>query len=407
MGPAFPLFTVAGIVVRMHWTFLLLLAWIFAMGAFAEGSEGFLSGVRTVLFVLAIFACVVLHEFGHAFAARMFGIRTKDVTLLPIGGVARLERMPERPGQELVVAVAGPLVNVAILLVLTPLTLALRGPGAFIPDEPGLHRIDFLGGLVFVNGMLILFNMLPAFPMDGGRVLRALLAMTMDRVRATEIAAVTGQVVAVGFALVGLLIGNIMLMLIAVFVFLGAGAEAKATAATAALRGLLVRDAMIRRFRVLYASDTLADAADELLAGDQQDFPVLRDGAAPDDGAALVGLLTRSGLISALAASGLAARVGDVMIPPCTPVSSRASIEEAMAIAGDRERSDDEGRTDDDDHAGPDRGPAASRRRRSAGPCPLVPVIDHDASGAARLVGMVTPENITELIAIRSAVSRR
>lgn len=407
MGPAFPLFTVAGIVVRVHWTFLLLLAWIFAMGAFAEGSEGFLSGVRTVLFVLAIFACVVLHEFGHAFAARVFGVRTKDVTLLPIGGVARLERMPERPGQELVVAIAGPLVNVAILLVLIPLTLALRGPAAFIPDEPGLHRIDFLGGLVFVNGMLILFNMLPAFPMDGGRVLRALLAMTMDRVRATEIAAVTGQVVAVGFALVGLLIGNIMLMLIAVFVFLGAGAEAKSTAATAALRGLLVRDAMIRRFRVLHASDTLADAADELLAGDQQDFPVLRDGAAPDDGTALVGLLTRSGLISALAASGLAARVGDVMIPPCPSVSSRASIEEAMAIAGDRDRSDEEGRTGVDDHAVPDRGPATSRRRRSAGPCPLVPVIDHDASGAARLVGMVTPENITELIAIRSAVSRR
>ena len=174
MGPSLKLLTVAGIPVRVHWTFFLLLGW-FLLSPFVRGSEHALAeGLRSTAFVLAVFACVVLHEFGHALAARTFGVRTRDVTLLPIGGVARLERMPERPGQELIVALAGPAVNVLLAIVMVPLALVLNGPEAFLP-APGatILNIPFLPALASINVFLAVFNLVPAFPMDGGRVLHA------------------------------------------------------------------------------------------------------------------------------------------------------------------------------------------------------------------------------------------
>jgi Zn-dependent protease/CBS domain-containing protein len=217
---SFQIARIAGIDVRIHATFLLLLLW-FGMAYYAEG--GFAAMVSGLVFILLLFICVLLHEFGHALAARAYGIRTPDITLLPIGGIARLERMPEKPWQEFVVALAGPAVNVVIALALFLVIgrvfhledLAVANPGAG----------DLLSKLLAINVILVAFNLLPAFPMDGGRVLRALLATRMRHAKATRIAAFIGQVVAVLFGILGLF-GNPMLLFIAVFVFFGAQQEA-------------------------------------------------------------------------------------------------------------------------------------------------------------------------------------
>ena len=210
---------VVGIDVRIHITFLLLPLWFGYQGWLSGGAVGALQGAA---FILALFFCVLLHEFGHALAGRRFGIRTRDITLLPIGGVARMENIPEKPSQELVIAVAGPAVNVAIGSLLA-VVLALTGGMMSGPETEwrlALHE------LLFVNFGLVVFNMIPAFPMDGGRVLRALLAMGFGHLRATLIAARTGQGIAVLFA-VGGFFGNPMLVLIAMFVFSGAQQELK------------------------------------------------------------------------------------------------------------------------------------------------------------------------------------
>ena len=212
--------SIFGIEVRIHLTFLLFLVWIWFSYYQVAGFEG---AVQGVLFILALFACVLLHEFGHAFAARGFGIETPDITLLPIGGVARLSRIPEEPWQELVVAIAGPLVNVVIAaaLILVIHTNATLEQLEYL-ESP---RIELLAKLASVNVMLVLFNLIPAFPMDGGRVLRALLAMAMPYARATQIAAWIGQGLAVVFGIVGIFV-NPWLIFIAFFIFAGAQQEA-------------------------------------------------------------------------------------------------------------------------------------------------------------------------------------
>ncbi len=209
----------AGIEVRIHWTFLLLPLYIY-FSSLVAGSGAAAASVA-VLLILAIFGCVVLHEYGHALTARLFGIPTQDITLLPIGGVARLERMPRSPLQELVIAVAGPAVNVVIASILF-VGLALPGVASLLPAAV----IGFLANLAWVNVALVVFNMLPAFPMDGGRVLRASLALFMPYATATRTAAGVGQIAAVGFAILGLFSGNLMLVLLAAFVFLAARGEA-------------------------------------------------------------------------------------------------------------------------------------------------------------------------------------
>src|SRR5258705_1057892 len=211
---------IAGIRLYLHWTFLLLLAFVF----YVDLGEGIgLSGAaQRVIFVVTLFGCIVLHELGHALAARRYGISTRDITLLPIGGVARMERMPREPRQELWVAIAGPLVNVAIAAVLLLAWVALQ----FVPARFLASQAAFLVPLLWANLFLLVFNLLPAFPMDGGRVLRALLAQRLDYVRATRIAARVGQVMAILFVIVGLKIQHPMLMLIGVFIFFGARNEA-------------------------------------------------------------------------------------------------------------------------------------------------------------------------------------
>jgi stage IV sporulation protein FB len=208
---------IAGIDVKIHITFLLLLAY-FGVSDWRDG--GAYQGVLSMAFILLLFLCVLLHEFGHAMAGRHYGIRTPDITLLPIGGVARMQAIPEKPWQEFVIAVSGPAVNVAIagglwvVLFLFPNLL----------DEAHPVSSEILPNLMTINLALLAFNMIPAFPMDGGRVLRALLAMKLNYLKATKIAARTGQVLAVGFVIVGL--GwNPMLIFIGLFVFTAARQE--------------------------------------------------------------------------------------------------------------------------------------------------------------------------------------
>jgi Zn-dependent protease len=218
---SFQLMRIAGIDVRVHATFFLLLAW-FGTVYFLEGGYGAM--VIGLSFIILLFACVVLHEFGHALAARAYGINTPDITLLPIGGIARLERMPDKPWQELVVALAGPAVNVVIAFGLYIVIGRFFGLGDL--EELAEGRGNLLTQLLAINVILVVFNLLPAFPMDGGRVLRALLATRLSHARATRIAAAVGQTVAVLFGLLGLFGGNPFLLFIAVFVFFGARAEA-------------------------------------------------------------------------------------------------------------------------------------------------------------------------------------
>ena len=317
---------VAGSDIRIHLTFLLLLAWIGIVHWQQGGAAAALDGI---VFVIAVFACVTLHELGHALAARRYGIRTPDITLLPIGGVARLERMPEDPGQEIVIAVAGPLVNVVIAAVL----IVYLGS---IPDFDPVTTLQdpaygFVARVAAVNVLLVLFNLIPAFPMDGGRVFRAVLSYVMPRVRATQIAARVGQGAAFVFAFIGLVGGNPILVLIAVFIYLAAAAEAEGTGMLEMARRLRGSDAMVSAFETLGVNATLDDAADALLRTTQHEFPVV------DGSGKLRGMLTRDVLFAALREQGPAAPARDVMTTgiPEFPASARLDkVLEAMQQGG-------------------------------------------------------------------------
>jgi Zn-dependent protease/CBS domain-containing protein len=293
---------IAGIDVYIHFTFLLLLAWVALEYYFAYGNAA--QAIGGLVFVLALFGIIVLHELGHALTARRFGIRTRDITLLPIGGVARLERMPEDPRQEFLVALAGPAVNVVLAAIFY--VILYFGQGLMPASAAARVGGAFLSQMFWVNVTLAVFNLLPAFPMDGGRVLRALLAMRIDYVRATQIAATIGQGMALLFGFLGLLF-NPFLIFIALFVWLGAAQEASLVQLRAALGGIPVERAMITNFRTLRPEDPLTLALEYVTAGFQQDFPVV------DDADRLVGVLTREDLTTALARYGASAPVGEVM----------------------------------------------------------------------------------------------
>jgi len=346
MSWSIPILRVAGIQLRIHVTFLLLIGWL-AIGSTAAA-----------IFLLLLFFCVVLHEFGHAFAAKAFGINTPDITLLPIGGVARLERMPEEPVQELIIAVAGPAVNLVIAG-----CFFLTGGSFIYPLTLSMGLRDLV---LTINVMLLLFNLLPAFPMDGGRVLRALLATRLSYARATQIAANIGQACAFIFGLLGLMNGNYMLVFIALFVYIGASQEAALAQMRDVSRRFPVSSAMVREFRTLPEGATLQEAVDALLATSQHDFPVL------DESGNVAGILTRHDLIAALRKNDPAIRVGDVMRRDIPTVTTGTRFEEAFRIMQECN-------------------------------CPAVPVLD----GMKRLVGLLTPENVSELMMVQSALPRR
>src|SRR5687767_1719562 len=255
--------SLAGIALYVHATFLLLLAWV-AIGEY-QSSRNAVAALSGVLFVVTVFATVVLHELGHALTARRYGIKTRDITLLPIGGVARLERMPRDPRQELVVALAGPAVNVAIAGVLF-LWLRLTGGMPAFADSAslgeGFLERTFVARLLAVNLWLVIFNLIPAFPMDGGRVLRAILATrNRDYAQATERAARVGKFFALVFGIVGLfVVENPMLVFVALFVWLGAAGEAAAAQTSATLEGVPIQRLMITDVQTVRPSDPLARA---------------------------------------------------------------------------------------------------------------------------------------------------
>jgi len=296
----------AGIDVFVHATFVLLLVWF---GYVSWVSTGTVAGVAAGLsFILSLFLCVVLHEYGHALTARRFGIRTRHITLLPIGGVAMLEAMPSDPRQEILVALAGPAVNFAIAAGLYLVLGVAERPGTLV--NLGLGPSALVANLIVANLMLAVFNLLPAFPMDGGRVLRAVLSLRMDRVRATRWAARVGQALAVGLGVLGLL-GNPLLILIAVFVWIGAGAEAGAVEAAARPDRLPAGRVMATRFGTLAAGEPLGQAADRAVAGHQTDFPVMDNGK-------LVGVASRGAILRGQRDLGPETTVASVMERPVT-----------------------------------------------------------------------------------------
>jgi len=357
MSRSFRLARLAGIDIFVHPTFALLLVWV----AVSSGLQGRTAGAAAegVALMLALFGCIVLHELGHALMARRFGIATKDITLLPIGGMARLERMPERPIHEFLVALAGPAVT---LLIAVTLFVWLRLSGDWRPlDAISISRGAFVEQVMVANVALLLFNLLPAFPMDGGRVLRAMLAARTDYVSATVRAASIGQGIAFLLALVGLF-SNLFLVVVAFFVWIAAGEEAAAVQKRSALAGVAVRTAMMTQLQTLTPASTLADAVELLLSGSQQDFPGLQRGA-------LVGILTRQRLIGALASHGREAAVGPLM-EDC-PTATPDELLEPMLTRVD-----------------------ATNNRSIA------------VVAEGRLVGLVTLDNVGELLMVRAAARR-
>ena len=347
-----------GIDIYMHATFLLIVGWV-AVSYWLElhNWNAVLSGV---LFILAIFACVVLHEYGHALTARRFGVKTRDITLYPIGGAARLERIPEKPIEELWVALAGPVVNAGISAVLFGYLFLTNGIGSF-------HGFDIASGsfllrLLEINALLAVFNLLPAFPMDGGRVLRALLAMNMDYVHATQVAANVGQAMAFIFGFAGLFVDPFLLF-IAFFIWIGAGQEANLVQVKNSLGGIPVGRVIITNFETLSPADTLAKVVELILAGSQHDFPVVEDGR-------LAGILDRETFIKALAERGQADLVADVMRHGIPEVDTHEMIDSAM-------------------------------ERLNSNSVKTLPV-----THAGKLVGLITSENITEFLMIRSALHK-
>src|SRR5258706_1719976 len=316
--------SIAGTAIRIHVTFLLFLVWIFVAGLATGGVN---DAVNSLVFMVLLFACLVAHEFGHIFTARAFGVATPDVTLLPIGGVARLERIPEKPGQEFLIAIAGPLVNVAIavaLIAVTPTHLSVVHLAAM--ESPKLSMID---RLATINLFLAAFNMIPAFPMDGGRVLRALLAIRLGHVRATEIAASIGQWAAFAFGFLGLLsynIGGFMLIFIAFFVYLAAASEAQMVALRAMSRDVPVTAAMVTQFATLTGDEHIDAAVETLLQTSQTEFPVV------DGNRRLIGVVGRAEIIRALRELGPSAPVSDVMVKDIPTIERSHRLEEAFRL---------------------------------------------------------------------------
>ncbi|HVB29560.1 MAG TPA: site-2 protease family protein [Terriglobia bacterium] len=349
---------VAGIGIYVHATFWLLILFIL----FVNWTHGHNLGTALsgAVFVLVIFGCITLHELGHALMALRFGVRTRDITLLPIGGLARLEQMPENPIHELWVALAGPAVNVIIA---AALYLALLWAGAGLNFEQfSWFGGNFLNKLMIVNLWLVAFNMIPAFPMDGGRALRALLTTRMEFTRATRVAARVGQGIACVFAVVGLFTDPILIF-IALFVWTGAQQEAAAPEMHSSVKGIPVHRVMLTDFHRLAPDGLVGQVAEPILAGEQEDFPVVF-------GDHVLGVVTRDALKRALSQGGPEARVRDAMRRDVPMADAHESLEQALGLFRE-------------------------------GSCRSIPV-EHEG----RLVGLLTLESVHNFLTVQSALRR-
>jgi len=347
--------TFAGIDVFMHATFLFIIGWVGL--SYWRQTRTLAGTLEGILFTLVLFGCVVLHEFGHALTARRYNIKTRDITLYPIGGVARLERMPDKPIQEFWVALAGPAVNIVIAALLFS-GLIVSGSLASVANL-NITSGSFIERLLLVNVSLLLFNLIPAFPMDGGRLLRALLAMRLEYMRATHIAATIGQGMALLFGFVGLFY-NPFLLFIAFFVWIGAAQEASMVQMKTALGGIPVGRAMLTNFHTLTPRDTVSRAVELILSGSQTDFPVV-------EGGAVVGVLTRSDVLAALSRQEFETPVNGIMRREFQTADLNEMLESAFA-------------------------------RLQTCRCHTMPVTQ-----GGQLVGLLTSENVGEFLMIQSA----
>jgi stage IV sporulation protein FB len=318
MGGSFKVGRAFGIDVKVHWTFFLLLL---VFGYFAYRSSGSMTAtIVTIGLIIALFIFVLLHEFGHSLVAQRLGIEIPDITLLPLGGLARMKSMPEKPSDEVKIAIAGPLVNVMLAAIFFGLSLPFGGG---IPSASGLvlgtnRAGQILAYLALTNIVLAVFNLIPAFPMDGGRILRGVLASRLGNVRATEISAAVGQFFAFLFFVGGILSGRFLLALIAVFIFFGAGGEAQMVRQREMMRGLSVSDVMgtKRRTETVTPYHTFGQVLDAVIHGYQEDFPVV------DEDGALVGMITRNEILAAAHSPERYSMVRDLMrtdFPTITP----------------------------------------------------------------------------------------
>lgn len=350
MGGSFEIGRIFGIPVRVHWLFLILVAMFGFMGLL---NGGLVPALMSVVYIVALFGCVLVHELAHSLVGRRFGVKVESITLLPIGGVAAMEEMPRKPSEEFMMAIVGPVTSLAIG----------AGIGAIIyltEGAAGLHRRfdpvtgSLLSGLMWTNFVIAGFNLLPAFPMDGGRVLRAVLAHYMGQVRATRIAANLGQAVAVLLGLGGLLVlHNLWLVVIAVFIYIGAGQESKQVQLQAFLDNITARQAMVSRFDTIDRNQPLRIALAYATQGYQHDFPVV-------EGDTIVGIVTRQDLLNGLHALGPDHVVGEVMTTNVCQASPDSTLNDLY-------------------------------RSVAQGGCGIVLVRDRD-----RIIGLVTPESVRD-----------
>ncbi len=362
--------TIAGIPIYLHWSFWLLFVWVAISSILAGQGQPDLLLSRLML-ILGLVVSVILHELGHAFAARAFGIPTRDITMYPFGGVASLARLPDKPLQELIVALAGPLVNFLLIGVFGLLLWLSGAPQVFSAEVLLTGRASlpplwyFLYSLAAMNGILALFNLLPAFPMDGGRVLRALLAMRLPYVRATQVAALIGQAFAVLFILVGVL-GNPVLILVGFFVFVAASQERKHAEERSVMRGFTVADALMRDFPTLTATQPIQAAVEALLGSQARAFLVVDPLGQP------VGSLSREQLINALShGKTLSSPLTAILDPDLVTVPPTMPLQEAFRLLHERNK-----------------------------PFLLV-------SRIGQLLGLIDGENIAEFLLIRQALAAR
>jgi Zn-dependent protease/predicted transcriptional regulator len=348
---------VSGIKIFIHWTFTLLIFWIVFSGL-ARGRN-----VQEILlslgFILSIFACVVLHELGHALTAKRFNFKTKDIILLPIGGLARMEGLPDKPLQELLVAIMGPVVNIIISLLLF-IVLKLNGNFPSLITDVDITKNNFLFQLYSINIFLALFNLIPAFPMDGGRILRALLAMKLPRVKATQIAAYIGQFIAALFVFTGFFF-NPFLVFIGLFVFIGAWSEANLEKTRVQLNNIKVGDVLMHNFSILSRQDPLSKAVSIMLDTQEHSFIVKSDGE-------VEGTLSKKEILEGLAKYGNEVPIEQVMKREVTFLKENDKISEVMQKFPDDTRA-------------------------------LIPVIEEE-----KVVGVINMENVLEYVQIRAAL---
>ena len=363
---SFRIFSAFGVPVRVHISFLLIVAYFAVAWGSLRQTGGWAGALYGVLLVVLLFALVVVHELSHSRVAASYGIKVRSITLLPIGGVSAMEEMPREPRKELTISIAGPLSNVVIALL-----MLLAVPFMGLGDLTQVRRIYDLmftvsvqGAFVYlfvVNLSLAIFNLLPAFPMDGGRVFRAILALRMPRSQASAIAVGVGRAFALLMGLAGVLLGNILLMLVAVFVYFGAQAEGTSDRVDDTLGRLMVSQAVNTSVDLAAPEQTIGQIAARLFHTYQEDFPVVGE-----DGE-LVGVLTRDLLIGNLGRHGAAHLVSETMRTDFPVVTLDDPVSEAF-------------------------------RRMRAANFKAIPVVEH-----GRFVGMLSMEDISEVFSLLSA----